>query len=104
MRRAHRIAAVLVTVALAACGAPTAPTGSLANMPSYEVSSWCGGFTFPDSITGPDSAGIATAHGAWRSQVTWTFVSTKTAADSQAAVRCLARVVTHEIGHALGIV
>ena len=77
---------------------PAAPTGSLADLPEHEVSTFCGGATFPDSILGDGHM-----YGPMRSQVTWTFLQIKTASDSQATVRCLARVITHEVGHALGI-
>jgi predicted Zn-dependent protease len=77
---------------------PSAPTGSLADLPAYELKPGCGGVTQPDSISIDGEM-----FGPMRAQITWDFLATRTAADSQARVRCLARVVTHEIGHALGI-
>lgn len=78
---------------------PPVPTGPLTNLPEQGLDNFCGGGTGPDSLSDDGR----TYFGPIRVTINWTFTGDDTPADTAARVRCLARVVTHEVGHALGL-
>lgn len=78
---------------------PPVPTGPIPSLADSGLDNVCSGLTEPDQVSDDGRAYF----GAIQIVISWVFTGNTTAADSTSRVRCLARVVTHEMGHSLGL-